>query len=47
MLDNRDVLIEQIELDKNVYQIWISDDCSKIFGLSEKEVVSFDYIEIN
>ena len=47
VLDNRDVLIEQIELDKNVYQIWVSDDCSKIFGLSEKEVVSFDYTESN
>lgn len=45
VLDNRDILVEQIELDKNVYQIWISDDCSTILGLSDKEVLKFDYID--
>ncbi|MGB9765628.1 MAG: BF3164 family lipoprotein [Candidatus Saccharicenans sp.] len=44
VLDNKDKFVEQIELDKDIYQIWISDDCSIILGLSDKRVLKYDYI---
>lgn len=42
VLDNKDTIIEQIELDKDIHQMHISDDGSTIFGLSEKEVLKYD-----
>jgi hypothetical protein len=45
VLDSKDTFVEQIELDKDIYQIWISDDCSTILGLSDKEVLKYDYID--
>jgi len=45
VLDNKDRIIEQIELDRDIFQMTISDDGSKIYGLSDKEILKYDYIE--
>jgi hypothetical protein len=46
VLDNKDTIIEQIELDKDISQMCISDDGSAIFGLSQTEVLKYDYINV-
>ena len=43
VLDNKGTIIEQIELDKEIIQMTISDDGSTIFGLSENEILKFEY----
>lgn len=43
VLDNKDKISEQIELDKEIFQMNISDDGSTIFGLSETEILKFEY----
>ncbi|MFW6130698.1 MAG: BF3164 family lipoprotein, partial [Atribacterota bacterium] len=45
VLDNNGIIIEQIELDKEVYQMTISDDGSTIFGVTESEILKFNYNE--
>ena len=43
ILDNKETIVEQIELDKEIFQMNISDDGSTIFGLSETEILKFEY----
>lgn len=45
VLNNKDTIIEQIELDTDISTMCISDDGSTIFGLSEKDVLKYDYIK--
>jgi len=42
-LDNKGTIIEQIELDREIFQMTISDDGSTFFGLSETEILKFEY----
>jgi hypothetical protein len=41
VLDNKETIIEQIELDKEIFTMEISDDGSTIFGLSGEEILKF------
>jgi hypothetical protein len=43
ILDNKGTIVEQIVLDKNVRRICFSDDSSALFGLSENEILRFEY----
>ena len=45
VLDNKGTIIEEIELDKGIIQMTISDDGSTLFGLSgsETEILKFEY----
>jgi hypothetical protein len=43
VLNNKGTIIEKIELDKEIIQMTISDDGSTIFGLSENEILKFEY----
>lgn len=43
VLDNKGTIIEEIELDKEIIQMTISDDGSTIFGLSKNEILKFEY----
>ncbi len=43
ILDNKGTIVEQIVLDKKVVRIRISDDGSTLFGLSENEILKFEY----
>lgn len=43
VIDNKETIVEQIELDKEIFQMNISDDGSTIFGLSETEILKFEY----
>jgi aspartate 1-decarboxylase len=43
VLDNKGTIIEEIELDKEIFQMTISDDGSTIFGHTESEILKFEY----
>ncbi len=45
VLDNKGTIIEEIELDKGIFQMTISDDGSTLFGLSgsSTEILKFEY----
>lgn len=43
VLDNKGTIIEEIELDKEVGEITISDDGSTLFGVSRNEILKFEY----
>ena len=45
VLDNKGTIIEEIELDKGIFQMTISDDGSTLFGLSGSgtEILKFEY----
>jgi hypothetical protein len=44
VLNNRGIITEQLNLDKTLYEIKISDDGSTLFGLTTKnEIVAFEY----
>ena len=43
VLDKKDTIVENIELDKDIFQMVVSNDGSTIFGLSEKEVLKYEY----
>ncbi|MBN2245054.1 MAG: hypothetical protein JW755_04330 [Candidatus Aminicenantes bacterium] len=45
VLDNNGIMIEQIELDKKIWQMSISDDGSTIYGETESEILKFEYIK--
>jgi len=45
VLDNKGTIIEEIELDKEIHQMTISDDGSTLFGISENEILKFEYNE--
>lgn len=47
VLDNKDAIVEQIELDKDIFQMTISDDGSTLFGLSEKEILKYEHTNKN
>lgn len=43
VIDDHDTIVEQIELDKEIGRMCIDQESSAIFGLSENEVLKFDY----
>jgi len=47
VLDDKGKIIEQIELDREIFHMIISEDGSIIFGETESEIIKFEYFEYN
>lgn len=47
VLDERDEIVEQIELEKSIFRMTITEDGSSLFGLSEKEILKYGLIDIH
>ena len=43
VLDPKGTIIEQIELDEEIYEMAISDDGSTLYGLTGTEIIYFEY----